>query len=115
MVLRGRGDEHPVPAQENPGAVFLHASDGTPVPHFADAHCQEGRLVVELFGTPPRDLASRVLDTVSGPENYHPIEYQLFYLSLRRNASERVAAWHRARPAGGSARPPESSPPPARS
>ena len=31
-----------------------------------------------------------------GPENYHPIEYQLFYVNLRRNAEARVAAYLRA-------------------
>lgn len=30
-----------------------------------------------------------------GPENYHPIEFQLFYVGLRRNAVQRVAAFVR--------------------
>jgi hypothetical protein len=33
------------------------------------------------------------LAIVMGPENHHPIEYQLFWLSLRRNAEARVAAY----------------------
>jgi len=28
-----------------------------------------------------------------GPENYHPIEHQLFYVNLRQNAVARVAAF----------------------
>jgi hypothetical protein len=40
-----------------------------------------------------------VLDLVIGPENYHPIEYQLYYMNLRRNAEDRVAAYLRERPA----------------
>lgn len=32
-----------------------------------------------------------------GSENYHPIEYQLFYLNLRSNALDRVAAYVSAR------------------
>ncbi len=34
---------------------------------------------------------SRLLDFAMGPGNYHPIEYQLFYLSLRENARVRTA------------------------
>ena len=37
-----------------------------------------------------------MLDFVIGPENYHPIEYQLYYMNLRRNAEERVGAYLRA-------------------
>jgi hypothetical protein len=28
-----------------------------------------------------------------GPENYHPIEYQLYYLDIRRNAVDRVESF----------------------
>jgi len=45
----------------------------------------------------PRDFMSKLLDHALGPENYHPIEYQIFYLSLRRNAQTRVAAYLAAR------------------
>jgi len=94
--LSWRADEARVDARENPGAVFLHAGDGRPLPGFASAQCRDGTLRVELTGRPPRDLASRVLDWVVGPENYHPIEIQLFWTSLRQNAAQRVAAWERA-------------------
>jgi hypothetical protein len=40
---------------------------------------------------------SKLLDHALGPENYYPIEYQIFYLSLRRNAQTRVVAYHAAR------------------
>jgi hypothetical protein len=52
-------------------------------------------LIVSRIGDPPRDLASRLLDFVIGPENHHPIEYQLYYMNLRSNAAERVAAYLR--------------------
>jgi hypothetical protein len=78
---------------QNPGAVFLHAGDGAPLPGFADAQCRNGRLRVTEIGEAPRDLMSRILDFVIGPENYHPIEYQLHYMSLRRNAQRRAEAW----------------------
>ncbi|MEN8160772.1 MAG: DUF3089 domain-containing protein [Myxococcota bacterium] len=93
--LSWRADDALAAADRNPGAVFLHAGDGAPLPGFADARCDAGRLRVTLFGTPARDPMSQVLDFVMGPENYHPIEYQLFYLSLRRNAGLRAAAWLR--------------------
>jgi hypothetical protein len=78
---------------QNPGAVFLHAGDGAPLPGFADAQCRGGRLLVTGLGEMPRDFMSRILDFVIGPENYHPVEYQLHYMSLRRNAQRRAEAW----------------------
>jgi hypothetical protein len=33
-----------------------------------------------------------------GPENYHPIEYQLYYVNLRKNAVRRVEAYRAAHP-----------------
>jgi hypothetical protein len=78
---------------QNPGAVFLHAGDGAPLPGFADAQCLGGLLLVSEPFEAPRDFMSRILDFVIGPENYHPIEYQLHYMSLRRNAQRRAEAW----------------------
>jgi hypothetical protein len=93
--LSWRADDALAAADRNPGAVFLHAGDGTPRPGFADARCRDGVLETALYGEAPRDFMSRILDFVMGPENYHPIEYQLFYLSLRRNAEVRAGAWLR--------------------
>ncbi len=94
--LTWRHDESPAGAERNAGAVFLHATDGLPLPGFADAQCRAGVLIVSQLGDPPRDFMSRVLDFVMGPENYHPIEYQLYYMNLRGNAEVRVAAYFRA-------------------
>ena len=93
--LTWRHDESPADAGLNQGAVFLHAGDGTPLPGFADARCQGGWLIVSKIGRPPRDFMSRMLDFVIGPENYHPIDYQLYYMNLRRNAQDRVSAYLR--------------------
>lgn len=95
--LTWRHDESPADAGLNQGAVFLHAGDGTVLPGFADARCRDGVLIVSTLGKPPRDLMSRILDFVIGPENYHPIEYQLFYMNLRSNAQDRVDAYRRGR------------------
>jgi len=93
--LTWRRDEAPAGTEQNEGAVFLHASDGLPLPGFADAQCRDGVLIVSRLGAPPRDFMSRVLDFVMGPENYHPIEYQLFYMNLRSNAEARARAYLR--------------------
>jgi hypothetical protein len=93
--LTWRHDETPADASFNQGAVFLHAGDGTLLPGFADARCRDGVLIVSRIDRPPRDLRSRVLDFVIGPENYHPIEYQLYYVNLRLNAAQRVGAYLR--------------------
>ena len=56
------------------------------------ARCAQGRLVVELLESPPRDFMSRLLDHAIGDGNHHPIEYGLFFVDLRENAAQRVAA-----------------------
>lgn len=92
--LSWRLDGAAVAAEHNRGAVFLEF-DGAPRPGFADARCVAGTLVVSELQRPPRDLPSRILDHVLGPENYHPIEYQLYFLDLRANVEARVAAFGR--------------------
>ena len=43
---------------------------------------------------------SRILDFLIGPQNYHPIEYQIFYMNIRHNALQRVEAFQRERGSG---------------
>jgi hypothetical protein len=86
-------DATPAPATANLGAVFLETEDHRPRKAFADAGCIQGSLFVTRIGAVPRDLTSRVLDRLMGAENYHPIEYQLFFMNLRQNAAARVAAF----------------------
>lgn len=93
--LSWRTDGAPAAARRNLGAVFLESDDPAPRPGFADARCAGGTLVVELAGTPPRSLPSRILDHVLGRGNHHPIEVQLFFMNLRENAAARVAAFER--------------------
>ncbi len=89
--LSWKMDAAPVPADENLGAVFLETGDASPRKAFADARCDRGTLVVSHIGTAPRDVPSRILDHVMGAGNYHPIEYQMFFMNLRENAQRRVA------------------------
>jgi hypothetical protein len=90
--LTWTSDETRANTSANEGAVFLHADPTGVKRAFANAQCREGTLVVSEIGDVPRDLMSRLLDLAMGKGNYHPIEYQLFYMNLRRNAGERAAA-----------------------
>ena len=77
----------------NLGGAFLETEDRRVRPHFADAQCERGMLTVRHVEFVPRDAASRVLDHVLGEGNYHPVEYQLFFMNLRRNAADRASAF----------------------
>jgi hypothetical protein len=78
------------------GSVFF-GGDGFDDPllgkSIGSARCAQGRLVIELLESPPRDFMSRLLDHAIGDGNYHPMEYGLFFVDLRDNAAQRVAAW----------------------
>ncbi len=88
--LSWRQDEERAPAETNLGAVFLESADRAPRPGFADARCADGVLETTLYGRPPRDGMSRILDWTMGSGNLHPIEYQLYFMNLRENANLRV-------------------------
>lgn len=92
--LSWRANSEPVPATRHAGALFFDTEKPQVLSNFADATCFEGRLLVQHRGELPyRDIPSAILLRVMGPENYHPIEYQLFYLNLRQNAVRRVDAY----------------------
>lgn len=86
-------DEVAVAADRNAGAIFFDTEAPFLKPAFADAQCVDGTLVVTRIGDAERDFMSRVLLWVMGPENYHPIDVQLFYVDLRNNAVARVQAF----------------------
>jgi hypothetical protein len=77
------------------GSVFF-GGDGFDDPllgkSVTSARCTQGRLVVELLESPPRDFMSRLLDHAIGDGNHHPIEYGLFFVDLRENAAARIQA-----------------------
>ena len=95
--LSWRNDSAAVPRESNLGAVFLETDDHAPRVGFADARCVDGMLVVAHIGAAPRDIPSRILDYVMGRGNYHPIEYQIFFMNIRQNAMMRAAAFIAAR------------------
>jgi hypothetical protein len=80
-------------ADRSAGALFFDTDEPVIKPAFADASCRDGVLVVTSMGDTERDVMSRLLLWVMGPENYHPIDVQLFYVDLRRNAVARVQAF----------------------
>lgn len=93
--LTWRHDTEPAPRERNEGAVFLDATPLQVMPGLTGAQCKEGKLEVVVSGELPRDFMSRLLDHALGQGNHHPVEFQLFYMNIRRNASERVAAFLR--------------------
>ncbi|MBL9003863.1 MAG: DUF3089 domain-containing protein [Myxococcales bacterium] len=96
--LSWTGDATEVRADQNPGALFFDAKAPAILPGFASAQCRDGTLWVVTQGKVPRDFLSTLLDRALGADNYHPIEYQLFFLSLRDNATTRASAFLQARP-----------------
>jgi hypothetical protein len=102
--LSWREDDVAIPAARHAGAMFLDATVPAVLPRFADARCEGGRLLLRELGPLPwRDLPSWILLWVMGPEQYHPVEYQLFYVNLRRNAQVRVEAWLQRNPGSATA------------
>ncbi|MCB9759065.1 MAG: DUF3089 domain-containing protein [Alphaproteobacteria bacterium] len=88
-----RADAAHAPAEDNAGALFFDTPAPRVKPAFADAQCADGTLLITELGDPERDVMSRILLWMMGPENYHPIEYQLFYVNIRENAAARVHAF----------------------
>jgi len=78
-------DERSASHDDNPGA-FATASKRL-LPGAADAACIEGKLVV----TELRSEAFANLPMNMGTDNYHILDYSLFYASIRANAIQRVA------------------------
>ncbi|OJH37799.1 DUF3089 domain-containing protein [Cystobacter ferrugineus] len=93
--LTWRHDTEPAPPERNEGAVFLETTPPQVMPGLTGAHCKEGKLEILVGGDLPRDFMSRLLDHALGQGNHHPVEFQLFYMNIRRNAAERVAAFLR--------------------
>lgn len=88
-----RADGEAIAAHYQQGAVFFDTSEPRVLESFADAQCVDGVLVVTELGDLERDLASRALLWIMGPENYHPVEYQLYYNDIRYNATRRMLVW----------------------
>jgi hypothetical protein len=82
-----------VPAEQHIGAVFFDDKVPRVLPGFTGAECRDGALTVAPRAPVPRDFMSRLLDYALGAQNYHPVEYQMFFGPLRENASARLTAF----------------------
>lgn len=97
--LSWKSDEVPVPAAKNEGAVFFDTTKPRLLPQFVDATCKDGKLLISALNKiPDRELKSDILLWVMGPENYHAIDVQLYYVNLRKNAVARVESYLRTHP-----------------
>ncbi len=72
---------------DNPGAFATQSK--TLLAGVADAQCKAGQLLVSEL----RSEAFTDLPMNMGTDNYHILDYSLFYASIRSNAQERVAAY----------------------
>jgi hypothetical protein len=99
-------DEEPAPANLNLGAVVpsgefnvaFFGSDrargvefeplGAPIVAHTGAQCRDGRLVVDAQEESPFADYARL-----GGQNYHGLDYALFYMNVRENTQRRVAAY----------------------
>lgn len=74
------------------GALFFDTKTPTVLPNFCSARCEDGALIVEnLSKLPKRGIMDGLLMKVYGEDNYHAIEYQMFYLNLREDSQRRVS------------------------
>ncbi|MEE8400201.1 MAG: DUF3089 domain-containing protein [Desulfobacterales bacterium] len=62
---------------------------GKPLVGYTWAECRDGNLFVE--NQTEGQLGQSIL--MPGTNNYHGIDYQLFHMDIRENATERAAAW----------------------
>jgi hypothetical protein len=85
-------DGERVGAERHGGALFFDTDAPAILPAFATARGLGGTQVVDDLELPERGFMDALLLWTMGPGNYHPIEFQLFYMDLRRNAVDRVAA-----------------------
>ena len=89
--LNWRRDETPAPAEENPGTRLYDSLTGEyeVVPGLADATLDNERGVVVTHA----DARFIAPYPAFGPASYHMYEFELFYESLRKNVTDRIAAW----------------------
>jgi hypothetical protein len=72
--------------------AVIEGKTGAPKPNFAGAHCDNGALFVDSISDPTFRIPA-----LPG-ENYHMVDYQLFYMNIRANAVARANAFVAAHP-----------------
>lgn len=71
-----------LPSKQQPGSL------SAPLPAYAGAACRNGYLIVEF-----PDGGDAFTSRLTGKGSYHIFDYNLFYMNIRVNAEERVAAY----------------------
>ncbi|HVS75767.1 MAG TPA: DUF3089 domain-containing protein [Steroidobacteraceae bacterium] len=86
------------PPDDNLGAVYS-AGRNVPIPpsipHLTGAWCDDGLLGVDI----PFRERRHFHDVLTLMGIYHDFDYDLFYMNIRQNVSERIGAWMRRHPA----------------
>jgi hypothetical protein len=95
--LNWRADGSYAGFELNLGAAAVDG-DLASIPGAADAQCVDGALRLTEVRTDVFDYLPKVL----GEDNFHVLDYSLYYMNLRRNAKDRAAAYLAAH-AGGDA------------
>lgn len=84
-------DETPANISENLGSLN---HDGILVEGFADAQVDLARGVVVCSSVDPKLYAIPApANVLFGPECYHAYDYGFYYMNLRQNVTDRIAAW----------------------
>jgi len=87
--LSWRADEVAVPADDNPGSIAFSAQSDRFETGLTGAQCMHDRLLVgpiisDIYADNPVNF---------GKDNFHIMDYNLFYASIRQNAIDRVEAY----------------------
>jgi hypothetical protein len=74
------------------GAVFFDAPTPALLPMFVASRCRSDGIleVTNMAPLPQRGVMDAVLLRIMGGHNFHPVEYQLFYMDLRADAVRRT-------------------------
>lgn len=86
--LSWAADGNSVKAEQNPGSLAVGDQVRLDA-GVSSAQCLEDKLLVSEFQTDIYDG----LKMSWGPDNYHALDYGLFYTSIRQNAADRVQAY----------------------
>lgn len=91
--LNWRLDDTYAPVTENLGS--LHNMTEQLVPAMADAqlNTQRGVVIVTTEEAAREAAIQPSMEQFFGPQCYHGWDYGLFYLNLRKNIADRIAAW----------------------
>ena len=91
--INWKTDATAAPASDNLGSL-TSMEEGVVTPGIADAtiDVERGVVVVSAEAAKPFAIPAAMQD-LFGPESYHGQDYGFFYMNIRKNAEDRIAAW----------------------